>query len=286
MSSATTGTTGSAARLGQFVLGVEGLALLRLWLTGDPAAIEARLEEVRQLASRLDDPPLALPVVGPEVDTAAGYARWWATYDGPNPAVAREESVVRPLLDAAPLGRALDAACGTGRHARYLAARGHTVVGVDASPEMLARARARAPGGEFRLGRLEALPLDDASVDLAVCALALTHCPSLQQPIQELARVVRPGGRVILSDIHPVVVWLGGHALFRDAEGRRAFIRNYAHPHSAYLEAFAAAGLVVARCLEPPVAPDELGPLALEVQAAARQAFAGLPGTLVWELQR
>lgn len=277
---------GGAASLGQFALGIEGLALLRLWLIGDPGVVRTRLDEVRELAARLDEPPLSSPVVDPEVETLGGYARWGATYDGPNPAVAREELVVRPLLDAAPIGRALDAACGTGRHGHYLAERGHTVVGVDASPEMLALARARVPGGEFHLGTLEALPVEDEGVDLAVCALALTHCPSLRQPIRELGRVVRPGGLVVLSDIHPVMVWLGGHAIFRDAAGRRAFIRNHAHPHNAYLEAFAAAGLEVVRCVEPPVAANDLSALTATVHAAALEAFVGLPGTLVWELRR
>lgn len=49
----------------------------------------------------------------------------------------------------------LDAACGTGRFADFLAKRGHRVIGVDSSPDMLAYARRRVPGGEFHLGELE-----------------------------------------------------------------------------------------------------------------------------------
>jgi SAM-dependent methyltransferase len=143
------------------------------------------------------------------------------------------------------------------------------------------------PEATFRAGRLETLPVDDASVDLAVCALALTHCPTLAPPIRELARVVRPGGRVLLADVHPLVVWLGGHALFRDAAGRLAFVRNLAHPHSAYLAAFAEAGLVVERCLEPPVTPADLPPAPTpELADAQRVAFVGLPGSLIWDLRR
>lgn len=275
------------AQLGQYALGVEGLALLRLWPDGDPATIAARLADVRSLAVRLEEPSLAAPALEPELSPTEGYARWAATYDGPNTAISREERVVHPLLDSTPAGAALDAACGTGRYAAYLAARGHRVIGVDASPEMLAKARARVPSADLRLGTLEALPLEDASVHLAVCALALTHCVDLVPPIRELARVVRPGGRIVLSDIHPIVVWLGGHALFRDAAGRRAYVRNHAHPHGAYFRAFAAAGLVVAQCLEPPVTEDELPPpLTPEVIAAQRDAFVGLPGSLIWDLRR
>lgn len=203
-----------------------------------------------------------------------------------------------PLLDAAPAGRALDAACGTGRHTRHLVARGHDVVGVDASSAMLERARraavglAREPGGtargraEFRLGRLEALPLQDASVDLAVCGLALTHCPDLAAPVRELARVVRPGGQLITSDVHPVGVLLStGHAMFHEpTRDGSVFIRNHLHLHSEYLDAFARAGLAVTRCVELCVGPEEARPG--PSQRVAQQAFAGLPGTLVWVLRR
>jgi SAM-dependent methyltransferase len=274
-----------AARLAQYMLGVEGLALLRLWLTGDPAVIEARLQEICRFAAAMDEPPLSEPLVETELDTLTGYACWADTYDQPNPFFVRDERAVRPLLDAAPVGRALDAACGTGRHAEYLAQRAHAVVGVDASPEMLARAQVRVPAAEFQVGRLEDLPLEDASVDLAVCALTLTHCADLGPPLKELARVVRPGGRVVLSDVHPFLVLVGSHALFRDAAGRCGFVRNLVHLPSDYLAGFAAAGLAVARCQEPPIIAAE-EPLTPRIEAAERVAIGGLPGVLMWDLQR
>ena len=61
---------------------------------------------------------------------------------------------MREIVDSTPPGIALDAACGTGRHCRYLLERGHDVIGVDASPEMLAKARAAAPAAEFHEGDL------------------------------------------------------------------------------------------------------------------------------------
>ena len=76
-----------------------------------------------------------------------------------------------------PLGVALDAACGTGRHAAYLAQLGHQVIGVDSSPEMLAVAREKLPDVEIHLADLNALPVADDGVDVVVCAFALTHVP-------------------------------------------------------------------------------------------------------------
>jgi len=90
----------------------------------------------------------------------------------PSPFAKKGLHVAQRGLDALPPGTALDAACGTGRHARYLHARGHRVIGVDASPAMLEVAREALPDADLRLGNLTALPLETASVDLAVCSLA------------------------------------------------------------------------------------------------------------------
>jgi trans-aconitate methyltransferase len=73
-----------------------------------------------------------------------GYRIWSATYDQPgNGIFAYEEPLVHEIIDPLAPGAAVDAAaCDTGRHAEYLTARGHQVIGADSSPEMLTRARA------------------------------------------------------------------------------------------------------------------------------------------------
>jgi len=66
----------------------------------------------------------------------SGYQLWADTYDDfHNLLVAVEGPIVRQLIDSVPPGRALDAACGTGRYARYLSERGREVSAVDLSPE-------------------------------------------------------------------------------------------------------------------------------------------------------
>src|SRR5262249_14405932 len=143
-----------------------------------------RVSELARFVSRPDEPPISLALDVRGEDVLGGYARWAMTYDDtPNPLIRLEEPLVRALIDAVPAGVALDAACGTGRHAHYLDVRGHRVIGVDASPDMLARARERVPGADFRTGDLAALPLPAASVDLVVCALALSHCHDLGAPV-------------------------------------------------------------------------------------------------------
>ena len=277
-------------RLREFLVGVEGLALLRELFTGADAPAESRIDEVRRITGEDEADTFALGIDVPELDVTEGYGRWSTSYDAPgNPLISVEQPVVWELLDAAPVGRALDAASGTGRHARRLADRGHEVTGVHATPEMLARARENVPEARFEAGDLCGLPFEDGVFDLAVCALALEHVGDLQAAVAELARVVREDGRVIISEMHPVLKALGGVAYFRDAEGASGVVRGQPHLHGDYLEAFAAAGLQVAACLEPRFGPQEVQmqqPAAAFIPQATEAAYLGLPAALIWDLKR
>ena len=193
------------------------------------------------------------------VGVGAGYAGWAASYDDPgNDTIALEQPAVRALLDELPPGPVLDAACGTGRHTAYLLAAGREVVGIDASEAMLARARAKLPGADLRHGELAALPFDDGAFAGAVCALALSHLADIAPAIAELGRILRPGGRLVISDPHPFATGvLGRRAGFTDETGARVVIPVYPHLHGAYVAAFAAAGLVARRLIEPVLSREQ-----------------------------
>ena len=279
------------ANVGHYVVGIEGVALLRNWLSGDREQAIARVNDLTRFVTQPEQPPLSLELDVPETDVREGYARWAGTYDhGPNALIQTEQPVMQALIDTIPPGWALDAACGTGRHTKYLVAREHRVIGVDKSAEMLQRARAELPQVDLRMGDLSALPLETGSMDLAVCALALTHCADLQPPICELARVLRPGGRVLLSDLHPTLSALGMTAFFVSDDGGAGYVRSYCHPHSAYLAAFVAAGLDVQRCVEPSIGEEAVilmsGGMMDVAGEAFRAALLGLPEALIWELVR
>jgi ubiquinone/menaquinone biosynthesis C-methylase UbiE len=277
-------------RLRELLVGVEGLALFRHLMEGDDATAEARIDEVRRIVSSDEEATYGIGADVPELDPRAGYARWAATYDRPgNPLISVEQPVVWGLLDALPAGRALDAACGTGRHAAHLAERGHEVTGVDGSPEMLELARERLPDVRLLEGDLHALPVDDGEFDVAVCALALGHLEDLSPPVSELARAVRAGGHVVLSDMHPAMSVAGGQAFFAAEDGTLAFVREHVHLYGEYLDAFAGAGLEVIRCVEPRYTPEEAemqGFATRFIPDAARAAFVGVPGALIWQLVR
>ncbi len=150
-----------------------------------------------------------------------------------------------------------------------------------------AKARAKLPRSEFREGDLEALPLASAAVDAAVCALAMVHLPEVGRAVAELARVVRPGGRVLISDVHPFLVLLGWQAQFRTASGGAGFMRLHPHLPSAYCQAFAEAGLRVRTCHEPLLTPDAALTAAAErLPDANRAAWVGLPGVVIWDLEK
>jgi SAM-dependent methyltransferase len=274
--------------LGQMLLGIEGLALLRLAFADDATARTARVSEIRRLLESLEQKPeLAAPLDASEYGLDEGYALWSETYDQPLRLFPIEQPVMHALLDPLPGATFLDAACGTGRYSTRLAARGHRILGVDRSAAMLAKAREKVPAGDFREGDLEALPLEPASVDHAVCALALVHLPAIDRAMAELARVVRPGGRVIVSDVHPFVVLLGWQAQFRTASRGTGFMRLHAHLPSDYCRAFAAAGLRVRGCHEPRLTPESAVTAAAErLPEANRAACVGLPGVLIWDLEK
>jgi SAM-dependent methyltransferase len=121
-------------------------------------------------------------------------------------AVANAPQTLRELVRFAAPGRDerwLEAACGPGLIARRLAAEAGHVVGVDATPAMVELARREAAGlgnVEFMVGDAAALALPDAGFDGAVTRFSLHHIPVPGRVVAELARVVRPGGKVVIAD--------------------------------------------------------------------------------------
>jgi ubiquinone/menaquinone biosynthesis C-methylase UbiE/DNA-binding transcriptional ArsR family regulator len=109
-------------------------------------------------------------------------------------------ALVDPALAVGDLG------CGTGQISRVLAPHVSRVTGVDGSPDMLQAARARSKGIsnlDFRLGTLEALPIDDGELDVTILALVLHHVPDPARALAESVRVLKPGGKTLVIDMLP-----------------------------------------------------------------------------------
>ncbi|MAC80403.1 MAG: SAM-dependent methyltransferase [Rhodobacteraceae bacterium] len=172
------------------------------------------------------------------------------------------------VLAAAPR-RVLDVGCGEGRFCRWLSAQGIATVGIDPTEGLLARARALDPGGTYRAGRAEALDFDDDAFDMAVSYLTLIDIPDHAKAIAEMARVVRPGGRILVANLQGYHTCGDGRADWRDdgagrvlldryleeraqwAQWRGIRIRNWHRPLSGYMRAFLEQGLQLTHFDEP-----------------------------------
>lgn len=149
-----------------------------------------------------------------------GYDRWSKVYDhDANPLAALERPVVRRLCAGVGGQDALDLGCGTGRHTEWLVGDGARVVAVDFSPGMLEAARRKVGGADVRFITHDLhhpLPLDDAAFDLVVSGLVVEHLKDLDALFREVARVLRPGGRAVVSAMHPAMFLRGSQARFTD----------------------------------------------------------------------
>ena len=184
-----------------------------------------------------------------ELPPREGYAAWAACYDSDgNPLVALEGPAMRDLWGNVAGRRVLDLGCGTGRHTLALAAAGARVTALDQSPEMMALARPKLQGYavEWETHALPGpLPFADDTFDLVVMGLVAEHVADLDSLLSEASRVVRPGGRCLLSALHRDRTGEGQRARFIDPDtGVRRPITTYHRTAADYHAAATAAGLV------------------------------------------
>lgn len=123
-------------------------------------------------------------------------------------------------VDAGVFGNALDIGCGEGRFCRRLKERGIAATGIDPTAALLDAARARDPGGDYRAGRAEALPVADAAFDLVVSYLSLIDIAGLEEAIAEMARVLRPGGTLLIANMTGFATANGDRGWLLDRDGR------------------------------------------------------------------
>jgi SAM-dependent methyltransferase len=114
-------------------------------------------------------------------------------------------------------------------------------------------ARARAAGDNVARADLRALPFDAMSIDVVVCGLALGDVAELELALAEIARVLRPGGCVIYSVVHPDGEQHGWQRTF-ESQGRRLAIDGFWHSIDRHRVACAAAGFTIEESRQPELA--------------------------------
>jgi len=146
-----------------------------------------------------------------EPAVAAGtYARWRQTILG-EITERVETKVVFDLAGPLPGRRVLDVGTGDGTYAIEAARRGAHVTGIDVDPAMLAAARSRSDCAgvsvALREARAEELPFDDGAFDIVLAVTVLCFVPDARGAVREMARVLAPGGRLVLGELGRFSVW-------------------------------------------------------------------------------
>ncbi len=180
-------------------------------------------------------------------NVASAYNQWAASYDGQVNRTRDLDALILREHSPRVRGRTvLELGCGTGKNSLWIAAECTQLVALDFSAGMLAIARERVPAEHVHFLEhdiREAWPVADASMDVVLSNLVLEHVEDLRPVFAECARVLRKGGKLFLSELHPMRQLLGGQAHFDDeASGEVVHVRAFPHSVSEYVNLGMAAG--------------------------------------------
>ncbi len=177
------------------------------------------------------------------------YTTWSVTYDDDrNRTRDLDQQVTAATLAGQYFGSIVETGCGTGKNTVFLAEIGDSVTAIDFSAGMLARAREKVQAANVTFveaNLTEVWPVEDRSADLVVCNLVLEHIEELHFIFAEAARVLLPGGRFFVCELHPFRQYQGTQATFQRADGA-VLIDAYVHHISDFLAAAEASGLALA----------------------------------------
>ena len=225
------------------------------------------------------------------VDTGwdASAAAWIADMDG-DAEFSRRHILDGPMLariDGRGFRNAIDIGCGEGRFCRMMTEIGIATTGIDPTTALIATARNRHPTGTYHVAYAEALAFPDAGFDLVVSYLTLIDIADFGLAINEMVRVLAPGGTLLIANLNGYHTAWSARANNSDTgyfdefatweEWRGIRVRNWHRPLGQYMASLLGHGLILRHFDEPePTGGDP----------AKQRRYRQLPQHLVMEWQK
>lgn len=222
------------------------------------------------------------------VSAQDGYRLASAVYDTePNPMLALEQRFLERLLPPIKGFDVVDLGCGTGRWlARFADREPHSLVGVDLSPEMLFQAKRKIRNAaNLVLADCCNIPLPRSSADLILCSFLESYIQDLATFAQQIRRLLRPGGSIFLSDLHPATVATLGWRRGFNVKGSFVDIATNTRSLEEVFRHFEALEIEIDALLEPQFGDPEFVVFERAGKTDAFKAASGLPAIYILQLR-
>ncbi len=217
------------------------------------------------------------------MENKAGYDLWAPIYDAyPNPTVALDDLCFPSYWQHLKFKNILEIGCGTGRHTHRIQNNGNKVTAIDLSSEMLRIARTKLKSGavEFIEGDFMKLNhLRENNFDAVISSLVIEHIACLDEFFLKVNKILKIGGEVYLSEVHPARAADGKTAHFKMSKDE-IYLTSFRHEESQIAHHAANAGFEKIKCTE------ILGNEALAQVNQSWQRYLNVPMIKIWILKK
>jgi len=217
------------------------------------------------------------------------FAAWAPVYDQmQNPLLALEERILRHIFPECRGKDVVDVGCGTGRWLDYFSrCNAASICGLDSTQAMLDIAAKKACGrANLLCAELPGIPLERTSVDLALASFVLGYVEDLEICAGELARALRPGGDLLVSDMHAETAKkLGWERSFRSGDETYT-LTDHSRSLAEVIDVFVSRGFTLVACLEPQFGRAEYDLFLRQGKDASWREVGGRPPIYLFHFKR